>query len=296
MGLEGRKQERGSSPQQGQGAENGDTDRVCRTGLDTAGGCETRAIPWGRDLSLAVLRSPGRCHPSKTKSEAAEHGAVQGQLWRAGIVLLECQQSCGGAAVPPRHAGGHSPLSEHSQDTVCQELVPSRRVGKLPTLCTAWMEHHGERKGDEVPSAFAGRRGPQEGSQGAGLQAEALSTRSPQAGWPQGRSLPASNILLHPTAHGHLSSPAATGHCCEGPHPGDSSRQGPCHPSAPAPRLTPPGPGDSHVGSPAAAQRRLSPRCGNSQLSARQGQRDFTGTSPAGGRPPSPRRPRFLSQ
>lgn len=55
-------------------------------------------------------------------------------------------------------------------------------------------------------------------------------------------------------------------------------------------------PGDSHVGSPAAAQRRLSPRCGNSQLSTRQGQRDFTGTSPAGGRPPSPRRPRFLSQ
>lgn len=201
-----------------------------------------------------------------------------------------------GSCPPPRHAGGHSPLSEHGRDTQCQELLPSRKAGKRPTLCTGWMEHHGEGKGAELPSAFSGRRGPQEGSQAAGLQAETLSTRSPQAGRPQGQSLPASDILLHPAAHGHLSSPAPTGHCCEGPHPGDSSKQGPCHPSASSPRLTPPGPGDSHVGSPAAAQRQLSPRCGNSQLSARQGQRDFTGTSPAGGRPPSPRRPRFLSQ
>lgn len=115
MGLEGRKRERGSFPEPGQGAENGDTHRVSRTGLDTADdGCETREIPRGRDLSLAALRSPDRCHPSRAQSEAAEHGAVQGRLRRAGIVLLECQQSCGGAAVPPRHAGGHSPPSEHS--------------------------------------------------------------------------------------------------------------------------------------------------------------------------------------
>lgn len=82
MGLEGRKQEEAGGawfPQPGQGAENEDTDRVCRTGLDIADGCETRAIPWGRDLSPAALRSPGRCHPSRMKSEAAEHGAVHGR-------------------------------------------------------------------------------------------------------------------------------------------------------------------------------------------------------------------------
>lgn len=234
------------------------------------------------DLSLAAQRSPDRCHPSRAQSSAGS--AVESRDCSVGMPAILRRGSC-----PPRHVGGHSPLSEHSQGTACQELIPSRRDGKLPTLCTDWMEHYGERKGDELPSAFAGRRGPQEGSQAAGLQAETL-------GRPQGWSLPASNILLHPTAHGHLSSPGGTGHCCEGPHPGDSSKQGPATPLHQPHDATPPGPGDSHVGSPAAAQRRLSPRCGNSQLSARQGQRDFTGTSPAGGRPPSPRRPRFLSQ
>lgn len=79
------------------------------------------------------------------------------------------------------------------------------------------------------------------------------------------------------------------------PHvPKDSRKAGACSPCAELPPQ-PPGPGVSHVGSPLAAQRQLSPLCGNLQLSAPQGQRDFTGTSTAG-QPPSPRRSRFLSQ
>lgn len=201
MGLEGRKQQRGSSPQPGQGAENGDTDRVCRTGLDTADGCETRAIPWGRDLSLAALRSPGRCHPSRAKSEAAENGAVHGgavhgRLWRAGIVLLECQQSCAGAAVPPRHAEGHSPLSEHSQDTACQELLPPRRAGK--TLCTAWMEARiGERE-MSLLRHLQGGEGHRRAAKALGSRQRLCPPAAPKRDGHRAGAFPASNILLHP--------------------------------------------------------------------------------------------------
>lgn len=223
MGPEGRKQEEAGAwlPQPGQGAESRDTDRLCRTGLDTAGGCETRAIPWRRDLSLAALRSPGCATPA---GRGVRQLSTEPCTVSCGELGLFCWNASNPAAgqLSSRHAGGHSLLSEHSQDAACQELLPSRSAGKLPTLCPGWMEHHGERKGDELPPAFAGRRGPQEGSQAAGLQAETLSSHSPQAARPQGQSVPASNILLHPSAHGYLSSPAATGHCCEGPHPGTS--------------------------------------------------------------------------
>lgn len=134
-----RKQECGSFPQPGQGAENGDTDRVCRTGLDTAAGCETRAIPWGRDLSPAALRSPGRCQPSRAKSEAAEHGAVQGRLWRAAIVLLECQQSCGGAAVLPGTPGATRPSPSTARTQHARSSFPPGEPGSCrPSAPAGW--------------------------------------------------------------------------------------------------------------------------------------------------------------
>lgn len=77
----------------------------------------------------------------------------------AGMLAILRRGSC-----PPRHARGHSPLSEHGQDTACQELLPSRQARKLPTPCSGWMEHHGEGMGDELPSAFSGRRAAKQGS------------------------------------------------------------------------------------------------------------------------------------
>lgn len=292
-----RKQECGSFPQPGQGAENGDTDRVCRTGLDTAAGCETRAIPWGRDLSPAALRSPGRCQPSRAKSEAAEHGAVQGRLWRAAIVLLECQQSCGGAAVLPGTPGATRPSPSTARTQHARSSFPPGEPGSCRPSAPAGWSTMARGREMSFPRHFQGGEDRRRAAKPPGSGQRLCPPTAPKRdGHGAGAFLPATSCCIHPTAHGHLSSPAPMGHRCEGPRPGDGSKQGPCHPSAPAPQLTPPGPGDSHVGSPAAAQRRLSPRCGNSQLSARQGQRDFTGTSPAGGRPPSPRRPRFLSQ
>lgn len=148
MGLEGRKQECGSVPQPGQGAENGDSDRVSRTGLDTADGCETWAIPWGRDLSLAALRSPGRCHPGRVKSEAAEHGAAQGRLWRAGIVLLECQQSCGGAAVLlPGTPGATRPSPSTAGTHNARSSFPPGKPGNgRPSALAGWSTMARERE------------------------------------------------------------------------------------------------------------------------------------------------------
>lgn len=59
------------------------------------------------------------------------------------------------------------------------------------------MKHHGEGMGDELPSAFSGRRGLQEGSQATRLQAETLSTHSPKwDGHRAGAFLPATSHCI----------------------------------------------------------------------------------------------------
>lgn len=185
---------------------------------------------------------------------------------------------------------------------------PPGRPGELPTFHTGQgnSQHHGEWKGDRASLSALGeeRTSVPPSRKAAKPPGSRLipSTRNPRVGRPRGQSLPGSNIPLHPADLGRPNSPTPAGYHCMGPPTqGTAARRCPCHPSAPSrhqPHSShpqPPGPGDSHVGSPSAAQRQLSLLCGNLQLSAQQGQRDFTGTSPAG-RPPSPRRSRFLSQ
>lgn len=185
-----------------------------------------RRSPWGRDLSLAALRSPGRCHPSRVKSEAAEHGSVQGRLWRAAIVQLECQQSCGRAAVLPG-----TPGATRLSPSTARTSFPPGKPGSCRSSAPAGWSTMTRGREMSFPRHFQGGQGRRRAAKPLGSrQRLRRPTRSPQAGQPQGRSLPASNILLDPTAHGHLSSPAPMGHCCEGPHPGDSSKQGPATP------------------------------------------------------------------
>lgn len=298
VGLEGRKQEEAGAwlPQPEQGAENADTDQVCGTGPDTADGCETRAIPWRRDLSPAVLRSPGQCHSTRAKSEAAEHGAVHSRLWRAEIVLLECQQSCGRAAVLPGmpEATRFSPSTARTQHA--RSSFPPGEPGSCrPSAPAGWSTM--ARGGEMIfPWRLQGGEGHRRAAKPLGSRQRLCPPTAPKRhGHRAGAFLPATSCCI-PLPTDTSAALLPQGIAARVPTLGTVASRVPATPPAPAPRLTSPGPGDSHVGSPAAAQRQLSPRCGNSQLSARQGQRDFTGTSPAGGRPPSPRRPRFLSQ
>lgn len=225
----------------------------------------------------------------RSSQRGAAQGRPQSRAGSAGMPAIRPWGSC------PQHARGATRPSELGQATHRRGsfppsgLRPPGTLGELLTLRAGCREQpapqqdHGERE-TEFPSVLWGGQASlparqQPSHQAPGRHRPPTNPRATAMG-------PEPSCQQHPTASSLPGMPQCSpryGVCV--PQPRGSSEGVPAtppHPAGASPALA--APGGSRVGSPSAAQRRLSPLGGNVQLSARRGQRDFTGTS----RPPPP--------